>query len=707
MERQRPSSGARAEIGIAPLSNVATFLTSDQRTSRHSVVYAESVRPGLQHLSRAWLAENFDVAPERIDRLVQDHRVALRRDNRLLAWTPEPGGDGVLYYLPSVESAFASSALVEVQLARRSRVFGRRHAGAKDGASASRQTIRAEEDLAILLAVGDDANDFWYWKQIGGPSPASVAFALPPMEVSGGGSATLMVEQRALVFDRQAQATFEVSVNGSYAGSLAWRSQGGLTQTLEFPAHLLIQGVNTVELTSIAPSGGTAAIGFVESLTLTAQTNHQVSAEEFRFQGIGGDVAVAFPQTTNARNVAVLDLSDRLRPRRIVDASVTQVGSGLQASFASQSNRPYVALELSAAAAVAPQVRIEPRYRGRLNRLPPVEHVVLTPKLFVDAANRLSDHRNAAGTPSRVVEIEWVWQDFGGGQASPAALARFAEMIAVRWETKSLVLLGSGHLDYKHRLFDQPNWIPAAVRAREGVAGSDQVLATAAPGLVIGRIHVDDAAVAGLSVDALLDAEKAAQPVRDWLVLTDNTDPGGNFLRLGSAIDANLDLAGSGAQASLSTSSLVDLRGFVSDWRTGGDALFFLGHGGFDRMAAEGIVTTADKESFSASGDVTSLGAALSCLIGRFELPFGQGPLASEMVNSGAFVSFWAPSWTSLTVESTTLGSLYADALSSATFDSVGALIEQVRADAIELGLSIHTLDRMVLFGDPASPLRY
>ena len=691
-DREEDSARSRGASRSALVSTTAG-LTSDE------ILYAESAAPGLQHLSSDWLATQLGIDGADVDQLVAAHEIRLLLDNRVLGWFAEPAGDGLLYYLPDVADAFSTSTLVEVVPGRRGRSVGARAAAAGSGPDTSLQTLDSEIDEVLFLADGDDAEDFWYWKAV---DAVAGTFELAPLTPTGAGTASLEIEHKHIQFSGHWPAELDVRVNGVAVGSAEWSEGGPMVEQLDFSAGLLVPGVNVVELVALAGPDGVPRF-LVDRLSLTAQVSHQAEDGQFRLPGGAGDAAIRFPGAAASGDLRVLDIRNVLAPRWLTGTTVSVLGPDAEIAFSLNRRGDYVALDLNAAARAVPVPRIQTRYRPRLARLAPVEHVVLTPAEFEQAGEVLSAHRQTTGLTSRVVVAERVWQDFGGGQASPGALADFARMIAGRWGTRSLVLLGSGHLDYRNHFFGETNWLPAGVVASGGVAGSDQIYA-ASTGLVIGRIDVSTAEAAQDAVDALIDAEATAQPLRDWLVLADNTDDGGNFEAVASGIGAKLALGGSGSVQGLDSSTLAELRAFLPPWRTEGDALFFVGHGGTDRMAVEGIVVNADAADFAASPDVTSLGVALSCLIGRYEVPFLE-PLAGTMVRAGAFQAFWAPSWTTVTAESAVLGQVVADILSEGQVQTMGDLVAQARGRARDLGIADTLLNRMVLFGDPGTPL--
>ncbi len=92
--------------------------------------------------------------------------------------------------------------------------------------------------------------------------------------------------------------------------------------------------------------------------------------------------------------------------------------------------------------------------------------IIVSPPDFLSAAQRLKNHREKPGEnflKTLVVNINQIYNEFGGGLSSPAAIRNYLRYINTNWQTplKYVLLFGDGHYDYKNISTSTMNWIPA------------------------------------------------------------------------------------------------------------------------------------------------------------------------------------------------------------------------------------------------------
>lgn len=155
------------------------------------------------------------------------------------------------------------------------------------------------------------------------------------------------------------------------------------------------------------------------------------------------------------------------------------------------------------------------------------EFVIITPKEFQSAADRLRLHRQQINPISTiVVPIEDLTNEYAGGLIDPMAVRDFLADAVQTWAVppKYVLLLGDGHYDYKNMKTSDRNWIPPyeALESLHQINtySSDDPLAMLFPGnprvsLALGRLPVNSAEEAEVVVDKIIAYETTA-PYGDW-----------------------------------------------------------------------------------------------------------------------------------------------------------------------------------------------
>jgi hypothetical protein len=99
--------------------------------------------------------------------------------------------------------------------------------------------------------------------------------------------------------------------------------------------------------------------------------------------------------------------------------------------------------------------------------------VIITPKEFISAANRLKAQREVPGVnylKTAVIDIEKIYNEFSGGLQDPVAMRNFMKYTFNNWTEKPVYVLfmGDGSYDYKniYNLYSNgvKNWIPPIER---------------------------------------------------------------------------------------------------------------------------------------------------------------------------------------------------------------------------------------------------
>jgi hypothetical protein len=189
------------------------------------------------------------------------------------------------------------------------------------------------------------------------------------------------------------------------------------------------------------------------------------------------------------------------------------------------------------------------------------------------------------------------------------------------------------------------------------------------------------------------------------LLFADNGDRAGNFMS--DSIDVGRGLPGG---VDLTTvyldrfgSDVEGARAAVRSALENGVAMAnYIGHGGPDRFASEGLMTVDDVPGL-ANAPYYPVMASLTCSVGRFELT-GHTSLGESLVvaeNRGA-VAVWAPSGQSLNEEASILNRAYTAAAYAPSAIRLGDAVLAAIRDYGAQGSQPHLAYVYILLGDPA-----
>jgi hypothetical protein len=224
------------------------------------------------------------------------------------------------------------------------------------------------------------------------------------------------------------------------------------------------------------------------------------------------------------------------------------------------------------------------------------------------------------------------------------------------------------------------------------------------PDVMIGRIPVlSDEEL--LSYIGKLQAFEGAGLGRA-LFLADNPDVAGNFVNDSEQLVALLPEEVEAREVYLSELTLSAARQAIAAELTAGVTYWnYIGHGGLDRFASEGLVLTSDVARFS--NTVTPFVASLTCSTGRFEIPgFPSLGEALVMKENGGAVAAWAPSGLSYDHQALILNEALVEALYDPNTRYLGEAIQSALRRFSDEGQLRFMLSIYNLLGDPATRIR-
>jgi hypothetical protein len=676
---------------------------------------------GLYYLAASDLATRFGMQLPAFEKLVANGQLALSRGTLPVSWYPDVAGshfNGIYFYGEAVDSLYTRDNVYRLERGTRGQIMTTAPASAAlgSGPTAFTSTLHAEQDLlpATSLAL-DPATDYWFWDGVlsGDPTYGSRSFPLDaPGVVTGGGTASLTVHlQGASASGVTGEHHPTVSLNGTFLGEARFQGISAYDATFAVDPALLSPSGNQVQVTGVLDAGVPYSLFFIDSFDLAYPRGLRAAGGALAFTGAAGPVAVSgFGDPA----VRLLDVTTPARPRWLSGAAVSaDPQGGWDLSFQAGA-APYLAAAtagLKTPAAITPFRT--PRLRSTANH---ADLVVLAGYGLHAAAQRLADYRSGQGIESMVVDFDEVTDEFAFGLPDPHAIPAFLAYARSHWRRapRYLVLAGAGTVDYRDLLGYGGNLLPPLFVANEGgLFPSDATLADLSgndslPELAVGRIPAHSAAELDTYVDKVIAYENGADGA--WtgsaIALADEPDRGADF-GAGSDRVATFLTGYNVDRIYLGTTALEDARSrLLHDLQAGASLVDYMGHGGLDRLASGGLLSSSDVATLGNGPRVPVL-TAMTCAINRFAVPgvSSLGELLIDQAGGGA-AAVWAPSGLSVHSEAQLLAERFYRHLGDTDGARLGDLILRALQDFQSLGGSKSMIQIYNLLGDPALRVR-
>lgn len=708
-ERGRRSGGDLESPFAALPKDVSPRLT---RAKAAPVTAAAAPVPGWRArievtangMTRVWardVASALGMTAEEAAGQIRAGRLRLSRGGQDVAWQPAPDGDGIVFYGEAVSTPYTGTGVYWLERGRgtiAATVAAQPAAG--PAAAAFESTLHLETDAIPGTSASLPVEDYWIWKSL---FPGFPGFDRATLTVDvpapAPGAATLAVQLVGFASTQRA----DVRINGRPLGEVAWTGSGPATVTLAVPADALRDGANQIELVALDAARGL----WLDSFDLAYPRLYSARADRIDFRAqAGGSVVLSGFRTPD---ITVWDLAQPLAPRRLGGLSGQPRPDGSWGvSFLAPGTGPFVAvagggLGTAAARASAPADLRNPG-RG-------AEYVVIAPAAFRAEAQRLADLRTAQGLTAMVVDLADVMDVFNDGVYDPLAIRRFLAEAVRSWPTapRYVALAGKGTYDPRNLLGLSTNLVPTLlVTTPDGIATADAALAdldgSGLPVVALGRIPAATAAEMRAYVDKVAAYESA--PGGEWtartLLAADDADFGGDFPATSGGLAATLPGA-SPSRIDLLPGQVQDGRARLFDALRQGQALFnYVGHGGLDRLATEGLLLTSDVAGLGNAPRLPVM-TALTCLISQFAYP-SVTSLGEELVlrADGGAAALYGPTWLSHNAPAGELGRHLLPRLAAADGGRLGDRLLRGLADYAAAGGERETLRVYTLLGDPA-----
>ncbi len=498
------------------------------------------------------------------------------------------------------------------------------------------RVTRADKTIYFAALLNGDEDNFF--GSVVTNSPVAQDIVVRDPAAASGEPAQVSVELQGVSLGTH---TVNVWWNGQPLGAVTYtgRSVGQATWTV--PAEQVINGTNTVTLQ--AQDGGD--VNLVK--TLTVEYARQLRAADDR-------LLVHVPRTAGRPVLHVTGFTapavafDITQPEAPVQLPVRMVGE--TAMLGALPGRDI--LLTTTAAMWSPQVEANTPSAWHRTDVA-ADFVILTHGAFRPAAERLARVRQAEGLRTVVVDITDVYDEWGYGAPSTAAVRAFLETAATRWArpARYALLVGNATFDPRDYLGFGGHFIPTkllAVGALETAVDDwlGDFAGTGLAQLAIGRLPVRTPAEAEVIIGKILAYEQAG--AADWkqrvVVVADNPDSGGDFDQAAADI---IGLAPNPAQVTPIRLSVLGAAGaraaVLASFNSGAGLVNYVGHGSTQNWAAEHILTSTDAAALTNTGQ-PAIVVGMTCLNGFHHDLYTTSLGKALVLAPGGAVATWSSS---------------------------------------------------------------
>lgn len=363
-------------------------------------------------------------------------------------------------------------------------------------------TVERKDKLIYFSGLLNGAAENWFGPVINATG-ATQLLTTPFVERGQGGSATLEAVLQGVTTQGH---TVEVTVNGTFVGTLIFAGNERAVRRLEVPASLLLEGNNAVVFKA---RGGSADVSLVEAVRLNYARRYITDDNPFSFSVPTGQTAYVSGFRTPGVRVLQIGNGGALREISIrVQLQNGNYGFVLQ----SESDATYLAY---------PTARFDRVLGATLNQpsdwrnpAKAAQFLIVTHKDFAASAHRLAQARQQQGWQVAVVDVEDAYDEFAYGARSPQAVKDLLTFAHNNWaqSPSHALLIGDASTDPRNYLaFGDVDFVPTQLGATAhfetaldnwlGDSDNDGV-----PELALGRLPVRTAAQADAVVTKLLGA---------------------------------------------------------------------------------------------------------------------------------------------------------------------------------------------------------
>jgi len=526
-----------------------------------------------------------------------------------------------------------------------------------------------------------------------------------------------------------------ISINGTQVADVEWDgltwAGDGLIEA-EIPEGLLLPGLNTLTVFLPNDTGHTVDFVYVDWAKINFPNTFSVNTGEnalafaydnsgtwkFQVTGLTSEALVAY-DVSNPWEVAVFD-NDSL--------VIENLGSEYRVTFEDEivSKKDYLVAAESTIEMVLHDDIVQDTPSDLYSTDHQADYIVISHQAFIDEAKALSDHRASQGLSTILVDVQDVYDEFGFGIVSAAAIRDFLAYSSVNWQAPApsfVVLVGDGNYDPKNYLGNnKTSYIPpylAMVDPWIGETAADNRYVTFAgpeslPDMILGRLSVNSPAEASAFIEKIISYEQTPAEgnwSKEVLAAAGAADSAGDFAAYSDNLIADTLPEPYQAERVYYGVTHTDIAEAVAALKAGINSgkliVNFIGHGfakgwSAQRNPPDIFLQTTDVAGFTNDGKYPIF-LAMTCTEGYFIDPTVQafGEVVTSAENKGAIAS-WSPTGQGVSGAHDYMDRGFFEAVFEYGASSLGEAIASGLTRLWRSGSSLYLLESYELFGDPA-----
>lgn len=589
---------------------------------------------GIYHISADQLAAVLGRTSAEITALLERGSISLSSAGSSVG--RDADASGITFYAPKKNSRYSDYNVFIISLGS-GRSFGDQPVQSADPQDVSSfdQSVEFEQNLLARPDIFDDpAADVWLWKSVLSGGTFTLNFNATGCDGSASGRLTIRLKGAVAGTSHQAA----VELNGKQVDVV--NLSGLESVSAEVDVESLKASGNVLVIRSL---GAPESIFFVNNISLRYRRILVADGNGVTFDADGQDaITIA---GLNSADVDVLDVTDAGNPQRIRDAAVTADGDGNHAvSF--MLNQRYGRHVVQTVASrktpdlIAPIADTTLRNSGNQ-----ADCVIICPASLKTTAQSLATYRTGRGLKSLVVDINEIYDAFGGGNVDPSAIRSFLAFARVNWSKapKYVVIVGQGSLDWKNALGNNDCQIPGVLaRTEYGLQASDKELGDlngdGTLEIAIGRIPAGTEIELQNAIAKIKAFEQGGGWRKKAVSLADNADRSGDLAMMSDlyAVSRMKNFSVNRLKLpSSSSNSVADIRAKLYDHlnKSGAGLFTYFGHSTHYRLASEHLLGRDDVEYKMTNADKPPVMFSAACLMNDLGAP-GLTTLGETLVVS-------------------------------------------------------------------------
>ena len=448
----------------------------------------------------------------------------------------------------------------------------------------------------------------------------------------------------------------EVALNGANLGNIIYTGQDQGTLKMAIPAGLLLNGSNTVTLTS---QNGEYDTSLVDYIRITYPHSYSADSNALKFTGRGGDELVI----TNFDSVPeVLDITDPIRPVMLTpqtESKNPKYGIAIQVPFTTGRGAPTVlhTLVASGNAQTLAQSAVIPNHPSHWHSVQPgADIVMVTYPEFASALQQLVRTHQQEGKTVAVIPVGDLYDEFDFGERNPYAIRKFLRVAAQTWRhaPNYLLLNGRASLDPRNYLgFGDLDYVPTRIVATGSLmTASDDWFSdftdSGMPTIATGRLPVSTPQEAQFVVNKIVSYAGQATNgpwTANALFVADRDDSADTFTQDSLMVQQGLPAGMQATDVFVDNVGIAGARTAIVDGINSGQLLVnYLGHGSEEQWSGSDIFDETTANSLT-NGSQLPIFLIMDCLNGFFQDVYAE-PLAVtlELAPNGGAVAVVASS---------------------------------------------------------------